>query len=263
MRISHVQNSNLNNKYSQPSFGIWTRGVYKQAQNGVSELTYRNDTMFFRDPEFWRKFTELLEKKFEEIAKANVYCYGCSDGSEAYTFAMSVMSKGENFANKFLPVIARDIDSEAVVKGLNNDYEMTRTEFANISFLAKTSPSDYFRYSMYDLETYQRTKAEVLEVLRKKVTIGIGDIFEDYKNINPQNAIVLARNFWPYIEDLSKRSEFFKNLYSHLNEGSLFVIGNFDISNIPGRDCFIGNVKGEIKNAGFEETELENVFEKK
>ena len=254
MRISHVQNNNYNNKYSQPSFGIWTRGVYKQTQNGVSELVYRNDTMFFRDPEFWRKFTDYLEKKFEKIPKANVYCHACSDGSEAYTFAMSMMSKGKEFANKFLPVMARDIDSEAIVKALNNDYMITKKELANISLLTKTSPDKHIRYSRYDFDLQDKTKAEIKSSLREKVQFGIGDIFEDYKNINPDNAIVLARNFWPYIEDLPKRSEFFKKLYDHLNEGSLFVIGNFDASEVPGRGYFFGDVKSEIEKSGFKKT---------
>ena len=66
-----------------------------------------------------------------------------------------------------------------------------------------------------------------------------------------------------YVEDLQKRSEFFKNLYDHLNEGSLFVIGDFDAVEARDGSYFWGNVKKEIKRAGFVETELEDVFEKR
>lgn len=281
MRISNIQNNNYNNKYNRPSFGIWTRGVYNSSKKGLVEPIYRNDTMFFRDPVFWERFTNLLGQKFNEQSNVNVYCYGCSDGSEPYTFAMNVLAKGKDFAQKFLPVQARDIDSIAICRALDSEYELTHDEIFRIEnvlddkyelindklITTKNTQNhslrkyfDYHEYKREYLSYGDKLNVKVKEPLKNSVQFSMGDIFEDYKNINPENTVVLARNFWPYIDDISKRSKFFKDLYDHLKEGSLFVIGNFDTKEFPMR---INSVKEEVQKAGFKETEVENVFEKR
>ena len=285
MRISHVQNNNnYNNKYYQPSFGIWHRDVYKTGKDGMEKLSHRNDTCFFRNGFFWENLTNYLEQKFSKTDKVNVYCYGCSDGSEPYTFAMKVLARGKDFAQKFLPIQARDIDGIAICKALDGEYKLGSYEIfhfeqyltdgfvkagEDVVKIKKSKSSnlrEFFDYSEYSRDYLMpdgKLEVKAKDVLKKTVKFAMGDIFEDYKNINPDNAIVFARNFWPYIEDAQKRSEFFKKLYGHLHEGSLFVIGDFDAVEARDGSYFFGSVKKEIKRAGFVETELENVFEKR
>jgi chemotaxis methyl-accepting protein methylase len=194
---------------------------------------------------------------------------------------MKMLSKGENFAQKFLPMQAHDIDGIAICKALDGEYELTSDEIFSIEMalggdyklindghvLTKKPQSStlrkYFDYPEYKREYSfygDKLNVKVKEPLKNSVQFSMGDIFEDYKNINPENTVVLARNFWPYIDDISKRSKFFKDLYDHLKEGSLFVIGNFDTKEFP---MHINSVKEEVQKAGFKETEVENVFEKR
>ena len=281
MRISHVQNNNYNNKYFQPSFGIWHRDVYKAGAKGIEELAYRNDTCFFRDAFFWEKLTNYFEQKFSKTNKVNVYCYGCSDGSEPYTFAMKVLARGEDFALKFLPIQARDIDGIAICKALEGEYKLDKNEIFHveqsladgfvivdedvikIKKYKSSNLRDYFDYSEYSRDYLMpdgKLEVKAKDVLKKTVKFAMGDIFEDYKNINPVNSVVFARNFWPYVEDSKKCGKFFADLYKHLYNGSLFIIGQYDNSIFPTQTT---SVKEELLKAGFKETEVENVFEKR
>ena len=53
-------------------------------------------------------------------------------------------------------------------------------------------------------------------------------LFKDYKKINPKNSVVMARNFWPYVDQQYSLSHFWKKLYNHLEPGCVVAIGQFD-----------------------------------
>ena len=115
MQISSINTINYN---SRPTFMSWEREV-RNAKKGVIN---RNNTCFFREKDLFYRLTKLLSESFENVPKVNVYCFGCSDGSEAFSFIMSMLSlKEETTPQKFLPIIARDIDSVAIEKAKNND----------------------------------------------------------------------------------------------------------------------------------------------
>ena len=69
----------------------------------------------FRSDIEWNLFSHFVEKKFENVDKVNVYDFGCSDGSEAYTFLISLLDFcNSGTAKKFVPIKAYDIDKEAI-----------------------------------------------------------------------------------------------------------------------------------------------------
>ena len=256
MRISHVQNYQNNNKYSQHTFGAWSRDVYKTDKSGFYQtLLHRNNTCFFRDDSFWVSLTNFLEKKYARTSKVNVYCYGCSDGSEPYSFVMQAMSKGDKFVKKFLPINASDYDTVAIEKAKENKYCIRPREYHNIKECTGIDPAYFFKFpfriaNYFQLEKYN---ASLQEKVVKNVKYSVKDILEDYKNIEKDNSVILARNFWPYIEDSSKRMKFFNDLYNHLGKNSFLVIGNFDNTN--------PDIAQEIMRAGFKRIN-NNTFEK-
>lgn len=267
MRISPIQNYYSNYKKSQPTFRAWSREVYTVDENNVSKLSHRNETEFFRNSYVWDLLPKFLEEKYKKTDKVNVYCYGCSDGSEAYSFAMKMLEHDEKFAKKLFPIKAYDFDPVAIARAKRGEYEITPLEMTRISMCLKSEPKKYLDYddnkfiyyrgfAPVDSTAYQIIETKLKDNLSKTVEFETADILKDYKNIKKDNSIILARNFWPYIEP-QQRKEFFTDLYEHLGKNSIIVIGLFDFN---GED----NAPKLLEDAGFKlsSQQLVGVFEK-
>lgn len=255
MNIQAINNTYYNKK---PSFRSWEREVYS-AKKGVIN---RNNTCFFRDGIFFEKLTKMLSEKFTLTPKVNVYCYGCSDGSEAFSFIIKMLTTlEEDNPKKFFPVIAKDIDNIAIQKALHNDYKITNDEKFSINKFTENQFERFF----YQPQNTMNNNSEQMRVrvnteLYDYVDFQVGDILKDYKNIEPKNSVVFARNFWPYIKDYNIRTGFFKDLYKHLDFGSYFIIGDFDKRGIG--YMLQGNLEKDILKTGFRPTEVKNVYVK-
>ena len=230
-----IKFDNYNKKSSTTCFKAWYREVYKPSMlvdfiehpvtrakipQAAMELQHKNDTLFFRDGlNFWNKLLDIIATKYKNVQKVNVFNYACSNGSEAYTFIMSLLSKFDNnFANKFFPILAKDYDHFAIKMANESSIPISDTEFSDITKFTNNQFLRFFGESQYfdEQETgYYSTSDE----LKSKVLFTQADILKDYKSINPSNSIVFARNFWPYIDNDGTRIKFFKNLYEHLDKG--------------------------------------------
>ena len=249
MQIQSVNNYNV-----RPSFGYWRRETV--VKGGI----FRNDTSFFREQNFFPMLTKFFSEKFKDVSKVNVYSYGCSDGSEPFTFAMRMLTmKNEKEPKKFFPIIARDIDSVAIQKAINNDYKLIKKEKECIEHFTHNQ-YDRFFYRPYGepQENKEGVPVFVRSELYDNVDFGVGNIFNDYKKIKPKNTILMAMNFWPYI-DFSKRKVFFKELYNHLDSGSYLVTGEFDHRGIAWN---LRDFSLELTDAGFKTTSLRYVYVK-
>lgn len=221
MKISPINYNYNTQKYkskaSNPSFGVWEREVCRPGKL----YDYKNDTNFFRNPYTWGTLTYFLSEHFENTKKVNVYCYGCSDGSEPYTFIMSMLSSFEKDPEKFFPIIARDFDSEAIQRAESKNCYLKDYE---VSLINKCTDDQFEKYFVDNY--YGRYSAK--KILYNNVDFAVGDILKDYKKINPKNSVILARNFWPYVAQQYSLSNFWKKLYNHLEPGCVVVIGYFD-----------------------------------
>ena len=249
----------INNLTSPPSptFKSWEREIISPKRGVVN----RNNTYFFRETDLFSKLTKMLSEKFKDVSKVNVYCYGCSDGSEPFTFIMGMLSvEDEANPKKFFSILARDIEPVAIEKAMNNDYKISTYEKKAI---------DTYTNGMYNKFIYQpfpdpSDNDELFQIFVKKylynyVDFKVGDILTDYKEIQPKNSVVLARNFWPYIHPQS-RSDFLKKIYNHLDTGSFFVIGDFDQKGVG--YALQGDFELEITRLGFKQTPIRYVFVK-
>ena len=79
------------------SFKSWVRERY--LKTGFN----RNNTCFFRDGDFIKNLTDMLSEKFKDIPKVNVYCFGCSDGSEALSFIMNMLANTKEINPQKIP----------------------------------------------------------------------------------------------------------------------------------------------------------------
>lgn len=255
MQIYSINNINYN---SRPTFKTWEREVIDPKKGVVN----RNNTYFFRERDLFYKLTRMLSEQFKDVSKVNVFCFGCSDGSEPFSFAMGMLSNEEELnPKKFFPIIARDIDSVAIEKVKNNDYKIYNSEKDAINKYTN-GMFNKFIYSPFEIPTKENllTQVFVRKELYDCVDFAVGDIFEDYKKIEPKNSVVLARNFWPYIEGSKKREELIKCLYNQLESGSYFVIGDFDQRGVGYQ--LQGNLINDIMRIGFKPTEIKYVFVK-
>ena len=246
MRILPIQQYN----YQKPTFTSWEREVHDKNGN----LLYRNNTSMFRSDIEWNLFSHFVEKKFENVDKVNVYDFGCSDGSEAYTFLISLLDFcNSGTAKKFVPIKAYDIDKEAIRRAKKEGICLTMNERYAINWDKRFGVKAFFdkgKDGMYKPNA----------VLSKNVIFKKGDIKKDYKKIKPENSIVFARNFWPYL-DYVECKELVKNLGEKMGDNSLLVIGNFDVAGYEAKYC--EDFETILSKAGFKKTLVKYVYEKR
>ncbi len=91
------------------------------------------------------------------------------------------------------------------------------------------------------------------------VEFSVADIRTDYKNIEPQNSVIIATNLWPYM-DIYDRHELVRNLYNHLDKNCYIKIDGFDNGKYPFE---ASTATGQLlmKN-GFKPTPIENLYKK-
>ena len=249
MRILPVQYNNYNS--SQPSFKSFNRSVFG-ANKG---LLYCNDTWFFRSGGFWNELLNFLKDNFRDVTKANVYCYGCSDGSEVLSFIMKVLAdEDKNLAHKFLPVIAKDRDQEVIKKAKSKDYFYIKNrERDDIDYYGGGRFNEYF--SIID-KTHDGCFAYASPKLYENVKFSVANIEKDCSNIQPNNSVVFVRNFWPYIRSAKKRQNILDKLSNQLKDNSYIIIGDYDMHGT------FGAIEDEIIRAGFQKTEIDYVYKK-
>ena len=246
MRILTIQRYN----FQKPAFTAWNRDVY----DDKGYLKHRNDTSMFRGDIDWVFFARYLDAKYKNVDKVNVYDFGCSDGSEVYTFVISMLNNAESQSvKKFLPIKAYDIDDIAINKAKKGGLKFTLDEKAMIHWHSKFGLDAFFDKNKD--ETYKPQK-----VLSKNIIFKKGDITKDFKKIKSENSVVLARNFLPYLGDV-KTKELIQNLGKVMGENSFLVLGNYDkvLSLYEDGDT----IDVILSKAGFKPTLVENVFEKR
>lgn len=231
-----------------PSFTAWKREVWED--NKI--LHHRNDTSFYRDDMDWNQFANYLKVKYQNVDKVNVYDYACSDGSEVYTMIISMFNNmpSEQVA-KFMPIKALDFDKVAIERAKNKKIDMSPVERLIIKANSKYGVEPFFEFDPVQ-KIYKPTK-----LLTENVEFKHSDITKDYKHIKPDNTIVMARNFWPYMANATK-FELAKNLYNQLGKNSIVVIGEYDTN----PHFYEYGVDIILAKVGFRPTFVKNVMEK-
>src|SRR5574344_795174 len=226
MKISAIHTQNIN-------FTSNTREKYKTIDNHVSkELEYRNTTSFFRNDINWNKFISFLDKKYKNVDKVNIYCEACSDGSEPFSLAMKLISDlGEEKAQKFLPIIAKDIDEDIIKLAKSGYIYHERGDFFNTEYNTKDI-NDFIdvekRRRIFIKELYsEKNVYPIKDILKNAVVFDVGNIQNDIKNMKPDNSFVMFRNVWPYLE-MEDRIDIVDKLKKQLGKNSYVMLGSYD-----------------------------------
>lgn len=199
-------------------------------------ITNAQYTDFFRKDINWDDLIRHILKRFPK-GKVNIYNFACSDGSEPYSLAISLIAKTKGEAKRFFPIKAIDISKITIGKakryviGLRKSVDIpeikrvlkeTGISFDEIFALDKNEPCEIF--SRYKIKMGQYS---VSSRLKKAVKFKKGDITKAAQQKFPDNTVVLFRNAWPYLTP-EQAQKAVKDLYKNLPSGSLVICGAFD-----------------------------------
>lgn len=185
----------------------------------------------FREDLDWKKLGEFLETRFAKCDKVNTYVYGCSDGSEAYSLSILLQNKFGKDAEKFFPIIAKDIDEEKISENIRRQKEgCAKAELGYYQMrhrleLEEDEAKKYIKHAIGGV-----SNDLMLDKTTSPVKFSAANILEDLNNIDSKHpSIVMCRNMWPYINE-NEYKEFAKQLYNRLAPGSVVIVGTFDCS---------------------------------
>lgn len=239
--------SKINNyQKTSPAFTSNSRSVYK---NG--ELLYKNKTNFFRDDLEWNGFIDFLDYKYKNSDKVNVINSACSDGAEPFSLALLLIEKFKAAASKFFPIKASDIDEEIINRAQNEPCNITDNELFTIN---KHSNYNLYKYFNITKPTDTNYSMGLLpkKTFKPNIEFKKSDILTELKLLEPKNNIIMCRNFWTYLPEQNVKAmvDIFKE---KLDETSTVVIGELEKG---------WHFDKLLKNAGFKELPIENVFQK-
>ena len=191
-------------------------------------------TNLFREDLNWDSFAKYIISHFAYKPKINIYSLACSDGSEAYSAAISLMEKLPKILyDKYLPIHASDIDQVSIQYAKSGKLDI----FSHEIYYAQKGGIDLSKYinipekdlsgkSIKDIDKYE--SYEIKELLKNKVNFSNSDIYTELTKIKDSgNTVVMCRNVMPYLAP-KHVTEILNLLKRVLKSGSLFVTGNFD-----------------------------------
>ncbi len=250
MNITAVQNYNLYSKQCNPNFKANNRKIIDKATGNV----YKTTTYFFREDLNWDGFVKLLDNKYKDTLKVNVYNDACSGGHEPVSLAIKLKQRMGKRADKFFPIHASDYNptniknAKAGIMGIKNE------ELYRINEETNNRYRDYFSFAPrtnFCDDLALSPKGD----LSKNIEYKQGDIFKNIEQMPSSNTVLLCRNFWRYLpEDGNNAEKLAQKLGEKLDSSSLVVIGEHD------GEC---NTKGLLEKYGFEETPVQYVFQKR
>jgi chemotaxis methyl-accepting protein methylase len=217
-------------------------------KNKFGLVINRGNTCFFRHDLAFDDLIRHIYTKHKNVPKVNIIAHACSDGEEAYSFLIKMIDYlGNKEAEKFLPILAKDIEQTNIDVAKNGKYHIESFEKGAIDFYMGKNFYNYL------LPTESKNSVKVSDSIKDKIIFSKSDILEDVKNIDFNNTVLLARNFWHYLEE-ENIDKLAMNLSHRMNKSSTLVIGDYDKQY---------NIDRILNRYGFQELYgLENVFEK-
>lgn len=195
---------------------------------------YQNTTHFFRNDLKWHHFTNELIKKYENTNKVNIYCYGCSDGAEPFSLAMLLLDKfGLKKAQKFFPIIAKDIDEKILENPKNGILKLSDLDVSCMNSFLKENHKKYVEYSnnyrhIPELEA-ELCDGKIKPILKHAVIFDKANALEDIENIKTNNNVIMCRNFWCYLDETESNTLATK-ISTKKDGNSLCITGDLDSS---------------------------------
>ncbi|UZR99680.1 CheR family methyltransferase [Chondrinema litorale] len=171
---------------------VFAPGVGKVELINMIDAVTTNKTDFFREPEHFHFLTKQVLPSYADknnLKYIKLWSAGCSTGEEAYTTCMVLDDYLKKTSSFHYNILATDISTEVLRKGMNAVYNMERV--ANIPLETK---------KRYLLKSKDKTKntVRIIPELRKKVTFQQLNFMDDYYDISFKFDVVFCRNVLIY-----------------------------------------------------------------
>lgn len=178
-----------------------------EVRNAFLDYITINVTEFYRNPDIFAEFEELLIKELaDKFPRLKIWSAACSTGAEAYSVAMIL--KKNNFLQKST-IVGTDLDLGIIDKAREGIY--TETEIKNV-------PADEMcRYFKKEDRNYYLSD-EIKQLVRFKQHDLILDSYEKGYQV------IICRNVTIYFDDEVK-NKLYQKFSDSLVVGGLFFIG--------------------------------------
>lgn len=205
-------------------------------------------TEFFRDDFDIDGLINYANNFYKDTPKVNVISYACSTGKETYSLALKLKTNLKDKAIKFLPLIAKDIDANCILKAKRGRYKISDSEAQKIDRAGGINLYRYIDIIDDGLEQYSLVK----DSLKKDIEFKKADICEDIESIPNKNTILICRNFWTYLQP-TQQIELADKIAKKFDKTSLVVIGSFEKAY---------GIDKLLETRGFKKTEIQYVMRK-
>ena len=243
MKISPLSfTSSRKTTYKTSNGQTYTRPYYSMQEannefdNKVKGIVNANCTYFFRSDIPWYHLAGYLKSQYP-TGNVNIYSLACSDGSEAYSIIIDLISKlGKKEAQRFLPIKAHDADREIIEEAKNGEIYAS---IQDIERIRKTIKDNEEIERFFDIEKLTQPikgsvddeKLEYIlhpnEIWRKNVIFECKDIEDSIDEIQGGNNFISARNFWKYLSGEKCGNATYK-LRQNMSLTDRLMLGNFD-----------------------------------
>lgn len=229
---------NIDTRYNSLNF----KTSYKKVltPNFVLGETYECSTYFFVKDFQWNKFFNYIIDKFKSTPKVNIFSLACSDGSEAYSIAMLLLSKLGNNAQKFFPITAVDFDKDITQNAKNCFMDLSAEDEVRINkytgnklnkFFSKTDKTFLSDKMGGTNKQVLLTRFRTKPILRDKVLFVTEDINTYVDKLPNNNNLIFCRNCWPYLWKTSEK--FARKVSDKMDMSSYLITGNYDTLMCP------------------------------
>lgn len=176
-----------------------------------------NETFFFRAPKHFNFLVKNIIPSLNHI-DISIWSAACSNGSEAYSLAISLFENIGNLTPENLEIFASDIDSTSLKQAHNGIYNRYALRLCKPEFLDK-----YFIPVTHG-------DFQVKPFLRNAIKLGRHNLLEPFRQRKLD--VIFCRNVLIYF-DYESKTKVFDNLINALKPGGYLFLGESEI--IPDR----------------------------
>lgn len=237
-------------------------------------------TRLFRTPFLFRFLPFQIKALFPNGAP--IYCFGASDGSDAYSLTIKMVEDlGFSQAAKY-PMFAYEYDEERVAQSKSGEIALYQTDFDNAQIAGLKKPlNEYFEMVSGDIPDelswregpqtgHGPWQCEPRGVFKPNPQISMltnydqGDIRVWAKRPQKRPSVVMFRNAWYELgrtprERQEASRELAEDLYHNLPSGSLLVVGSTEVNpeSIERNGVDVPTI---LKETGFEKIQIKAKF---
>lgn len=184
--------------------------------NFINAIT-TNKTDFFRENDHFEYMKNVILPAFDKkgLKELRIWSAGCSTGEEPYTIAMTVFDYYGRRQMPELLLLATDIDTQVLQKGVTGTYAAER--------LATVDEDEVKKY--FDSDGSEPRSYTVKDFVKSKVYFRRLNLLQDEYPMKKQFDIIFCRNVIIYF-DRETQAKLFNNFYRYLKDDGYLLIGH-------------------------------------